>query len=125
MRIDLMFSRKAADESTYAFSELNKESFYSGSKTTLLDPFDYGDHKFEVRDAESGTLVLFSYTYCTLLRGGKPPLRPKLEDELQPCAPFSLAKSAVVVEIFDRSGKEISIGLERSVRPFLYLCRSL
>src|SRR5210317_1409926 len=66
MRLDLIFSG-TADESTYAFSGLRKEAFYSGSKTTLVDPFDYGDHKFEVRDVQTGNLI-FAYTYCTLFR---------------------------------------------------------
>ncbi len=66
MRVDLMFSG-TADESSYAYSGLRKEQYYSGSKSVLVDPFDYGDHKFEVRDVESGTLI-YSYTYCTLFR---------------------------------------------------------
>ena len=66
MRLDLIFSG-TADESTYAFTALKKEAYFSGSRRTLVDPFDYGDHKFEVRDAETGTLI-YSLTYCTLFK---------------------------------------------------------
>ncbi|MEA3462685.1 MAG: peptidase M64 N-terminal domain-containing protein, partial [Bacteroidota bacterium] len=49
MRIDLVFSG-TADETSYALSGVKKEQFYSGSRTRLIDPFDYGDHKFVVKD---------------------------------------------------------------------------
>ena len=66
MRIDLVFSG-SAEETSYALSGVKKEQFYSGSRTTLIDPFDYGDHKFVVKDKASGKLI-FSYSYCTLFR---------------------------------------------------------
>lgn len=64
MRIDLVISGTAR-ETTYALSSVSREPYYSGSRTRLVDPFDYGDHRFLVRDALSGTL-LFSHTYSTL-----------------------------------------------------------
>ena len=66
MRVDLVFTG-TAEKSSYAFSGIKREQYYSGSHITLIDPFDYGDHKFQVKDAASGTL-LFSHTYCTLYR---------------------------------------------------------
>jgi len=102
MRIDLMFSG-TSDESTYAFSELRKEAFYSGSKIFLVDPFDYGDHKFEVRDAESGTLI-YSYTYCSLFREWQTTTEAKsLRRAYNHVIRFPWPKSPVKVEIFDRS----------------------
>ena len=47
MRIDLIFSG-TAEETSYALSGVKKEQYYSGSKSRLIDPFDYGDHKFVV-----------------------------------------------------------------------------
>jgi len=102
MRLDLMFSG-SADESVYAFTGLKKEVYYSGSKTTLVDPFDYGDHKFEVRDAESGTLI-YSYTYCTLFREWQTTTEAKsMRRSYNHVVRFPWPKSAVSVEIFDRS----------------------
>jgi hypothetical protein len=66
MRVDLVFTGTGR-ETSYAFEALRREPFYSGSRTRLIEPFDYGDHQFEVRDAATGTL-LFRHTYCTLFR---------------------------------------------------------
>ena len=66
MRIDLVFSG-TAEETSYALSGVKKEQYYSGSKSRLIDPFDYGDHKFVVKDKASGEMI-FSHTYCTLFR---------------------------------------------------------
>ena len=102
MRVDLMFSG-TADESTYAYSGLKKEQYYSGSKSVLVDPFDYGDHKFEVRDIESGTLI-FSYTYCTLFREWQTTSEAKdVRRAYNHVLRFPWPRAAVKVEIFDRS----------------------
>ena len=102
MRIDLMFSG-TADESSYAFTELRKEAYYSGSKTSLVDPFDYGDHKFEVRDAEKGTLI-YSYTYSTLYREWQTTTEAKtVRRAYNHVLRFPWPKAQVKVEIFDRS----------------------
>jgi hypothetical protein len=102
MRIDLMFSG-TAEESTYALSGLRKEAFYSGSKSRLVDPFNYGDHKFEVRDAETGTLI-YSYTFCTLYREWQTTTEAKsLKRAFNHVIRFPWPKSSVKVEIFDRS----------------------
>jgi len=66
MRIDLVFSG-TAEETSYALSGVKKEQYYSGSKSVLIDPFDYGDHKFVVKDKVSGEII-FSHSYCTLFR---------------------------------------------------------
>ncbi len=106
MRLDLVFAG-CADETTYALSGVMKEPFYSGPRTSLIDPFDYGDHKFQVRDAASGELI-FSHTYCTLFREWQTTdeatvLRRSFPHVLR----FPWPKGEVVVEIYDRdrSGK--------------------
>ncbi len=102
MRVDLMFSGNSS-ESSYAYSGLRKEQNYSGSKRVLVDPFDYGDHKFEVRDVESGTLI-FSYTYCTLFREWQTTMEAKtVRRAYNHVLRFPWPKAVVMVEIFDRS----------------------
>jgi len=64
MRIELVFSG-TAEETSYALSGVKKEQYYSGPKSNLIDAFDYGDHKFVVKDKASGEMI-FSHTYCTL-----------------------------------------------------------
>ncbi len=102
MRVDLMFSG-TAHESTYAFSGLKKEPHYSGSRTVLVDPFDYGDHKFEVSDAESGTLI-YSFTYCTLFREWQTTMEAQtVRRAYNHVLRFPWPKAAIKVEVFDRS----------------------
>jgi hypothetical protein len=96
-----MFSG-TSEESTYAFSELRKEQHYSGSKSVLVDPFDYGDHKFEVRDAKTGTLI-YSLTYCTLFREWQTTTESETVRRAYPhVVRFPWPKEQVMVEIFDR-----------------------
>ncbi len=104
MRIDLVFSG-TAEETSYALSGVKKEKYYSGSKTQLIDPFDYGDHKFVVKDKASGK-VIFSHSYCTLFRewqttGESQSLRRAYPHVLR----FPWPLVPVVVEIHDRNSK--------------------
>lgn len=106
MRVDLVFSG-TSDESDYAFSGVKKEQYYSGSKTILIDPFDYGDHKFEVKDAKSGDLI-FSHTYCTLFREWQTTLEAESMKRAYPHVlrfPWPKARVEVVIFDRDRSGK--------------------
>ncbi len=66
MRVDLVFTG-TAEKTGYAFSGIKREPYYSGPKETLLEPFDYGDHRFLVMDAATDQLI-FSHSYCTLFR---------------------------------------------------------
>ena len=104
MRVDLVFTG-TADETSYAFSGVRKEHFFSGSRVNLIDPFDYGDHKFEVKDAESGQLI-FSHTYCTLFREWQTTLEAEsLNRAFSHVIRFPWPKSKVVLEIYDRNDK--------------------
>lgn len=104
MRIDLTFSGTSR-ETSYSFTGLRKEKFYSGSKTSLIDPFDYGDHKFEVRDASSGILI-FSQTYCTLYREWQTTLEAdSVRRAFSHVIRFPWPKSKVRVEVYDRDPK--------------------
>jgi hypothetical protein len=101
MRLDVVFAGNAG-ETSYAFSGLKKEKFYSGPRGRLVDPFDYGDHKFVVRDAATGTMI-FSKTYCTLYREWQTTSEAQ---ELRRSYPhvlrFPWPLAEVIVEIHDR-----------------------
>jgi hypothetical protein len=106
MRIDLVFSG-TAEETSYALSGVKKEQFFSGSQDRLLDPFDYGDHKFVVKD-QASEKVIFSHSYCTLFRewqttGESQSVRRAYPHVLR--FPWPLAP--VVVEIHDRNSKGV------------------
>jgi len=117
MRIDLVFSG-TAEETSYALSGVKKEQYYSGSKSILIDPFDYGDHKFLVKDKASGE-VIFSHSYCTLFREWQTTdesqyLRKAFPHVLR----FPWPKDTVVVEIYDRnSAGEFTKGWSSSFDP--------
>ena len=102
MRIDVVFSG-TADETSYAFSGMKKEPWYAGSRSVLVDPFDYGDHKFVVRDEASGQEI-FSHTYCTLFREWQTTEEAQNIRRAYPhVLRFPWPKAPVVVEIYDRN----------------------
>ena len=101
MRLDLIFSG-SADETTYALEGIRKEEFYSGSRTHLIDPFDYGDHLLRVRDSKTGAL-LYSYTYCTLFREWQTTAEAgRMQRAFPHVIRFPWPKEEVTVEILDR-----------------------
>jgi hypothetical protein len=104
MRIDLVFSG-TAEETSYALSGVKKEQFYSGSHNNLIDPFDYGDYKFLVKDKANGEII-FSQSYCTLFREWQTTEESQTLRRAYPHVlrfPWPLAR--VAVEIHDRNGE--------------------
>ncbi len=51
----------------YSIDELIEEPYWGGSKTNLIDIFNYGAYKFEVYDEASDKLI-YSRTYTTLFK---------------------------------------------------------
>ena len=102
IRLDVIFSGKA-DETSYALSGVKREQHYSGPHSKLVDPFDYGDHKFVVRDAVSGAPI-FSYSYCTLYSEWQTTTEAQSVRRAYPhVLRFPWPKSEVSVEIHDRN----------------------
>ncbi|MEN8223797.1 MAG: M64 family metallopeptidase [Bacteroidota bacterium] len=66
LRIDYEHSGSAQIE-YYLFDTLFVEKYWGGSKTNLIDKFDYGNYKFEVYDAATNEL-LYSRGYSSLFR---------------------------------------------------------
>ncbi|MFA5781284.1 MAG: M64 family metallopeptidase [Bacteroidales bacterium] len=64
LRIDYIHSGNITDE-YYAIDELKEESLWGGSKTNLVDTFNYGNFKFVAYDKASGKII-FSKTYSSL-----------------------------------------------------------
>lgn len=44
---------------------MRKEEFWGGTKTNLIDPFNYGSYRVNVYDSVSNTLI-FTYGFCSL-----------------------------------------------------------
>ena len=101
MRIDLVFAG-TSDQGIYAYAGIKREPYYSGSRSTLLDPFNYGDHMLVVRDHVSGT-ELYSHTYCTLFREWQTTSEAEsLKRSFPHVVRFPWPKAPVDVEIHDR-----------------------
>jgi hypothetical protein len=66
LRIDYIHSGSAPVE-YFQFDTLFVEKYWGGSKVNLIDKFDYGNHKFEVYDAETNEL-LYSRGFSSLFR---------------------------------------------------------
>lgn len=64
LRVDLVHRGSATTEA-YRVVGLVREGVWAGSRRHLLDPFGYGAHRFEIRDAVSGAL-LYSRGYSSL-----------------------------------------------------------
>ena len=102
MRIDLVFSG-TADETSYALSGVKKEQYYGGPLANLLEAFDYGDHKFVVKDLESGEPI-FSKSYCTLFREWQTTEEStRLRRAYPHVLRFPWPRAKVMVEIHDRN----------------------
>jgi len=102
MRVDLVFTG-TAETTDYALSGIRKEKYYSGSKQNLIDPFDYGDHQFLVRDAASGRLI-FRHTYCTLFREWQTTAEADtLKRAFHHVVRFPWPKEKVILEVHDRN----------------------
>lgn len=66
MRIDYIHSGNKESE-FYSLDEIIEEPYWGGSKTNLLEIFNYGNYKFEVVDDATGN-VIYSRTYSTLFQ---------------------------------------------------------
>lgn len=122
MRVDVVFTG-TANETSYAFSGVKKEKYYSGPHINLVDPFDYGDHKFVVRDAATGASI-FSKTYCTLFREWQTTTEAQSVKRAYPhVLRFPWPKGEVNVEIHDRNrAGEFQMSWSLQIDPTSIFC---
>ncbi len=66
LRIDLSFSGNAESQQV-ALVALKKEAQWSGSKNNLIDPFEYGEYRIEIKDT-AGRETLFSKGFNSLFQ---------------------------------------------------------
>lgn len=64
LRIDYYHTGNFEHDS-YSFDEMKEEPYWGGSKTNLIDKFNFGKYKFEVINDESLNII-YSRTYSTL-----------------------------------------------------------
>ena len=64
MRFDFHHAGDSKQE-FYYFDKVVREGIWAGSKTSLINPFDYGEQHFRIIDTKTGD-VLYKNNYCTL-----------------------------------------------------------
>ena len=64
LRVDYFHTGDSLNDS-YSIDELKEEPYWGGSKTSLIDSFNYGRYEVKVYDQEENKLI-FSHTYSTL-----------------------------------------------------------
>jgi hypothetical protein len=122
MRLDVQFTGTAS-ESIYALSGIRQEKYYSGPSDSLLDPFDYGDHKFVVRDASTGKAI-YSKSYCTLYREWQTTSEAqKVRRAFPHVLRFPWPLDKVKVEIYDRDrAGEFQLSWDEEIDPASIFC---
>ncbi len=105
MRFDFILAGNS--ESTKVFPvSVNNEPFWGGSLQNLTDPFNYGNFRYEVFDAVTGTL-LYSKGFCTLYQEWQTTAEAKrIEKSFHEVATFPFPKNKVrfVLSIRGRDG---------------------
>jgi hypothetical protein len=64
LRFDYLFAGNHKNTTVYP-AGMKEEPFYGGSKTRLIDPFGYGNFKYELFDSAENKLI-YSRGFCTL-----------------------------------------------------------
>lgn len=64
LRFDFLLGGNSKEVVVYP-QEMKQEAFWAGSKTNLIDPFNYGSYRFHVYDLKSDSLI-FSKGFSTL-----------------------------------------------------------
>jgi hypothetical protein len=101
LRFDYFHSGDSEND-YYTFDELIEEPFWGGSKYNLVDNFDYGAYKFNVRDVESN-IVIYSRTYSTLFHEWQTTEEAKNTSRtFSETVVFPFPKKPVRVEFFGR-----------------------
>jgi hypothetical protein len=103
---------------------MKEEPFFGGSKTQLVDPFNYGNLKYEVFDAADNTLI-YSRGFCTLYQEWQTTAEAKvMERSFYEVAtmPFPKNKIKFVLSMRERNGSFSKL-YETEIDPGNYFIR--
>ncbi len=105
MRFDFILAGNSESTKVFPVSVIT-EPFWGGSLQNLTDPFNYGNFRYEVFDAGTGT-VLYSKGFCTLYQEWQTTAEAKrIEKSFHEVATFPFPKNKVrfVLSIRGRDG---------------------
>ncbi len=105
MRFDYLLAGNSVTTKVFPVS-LREEPYWGGSLTNLTDKFNFGNFRYEVFDASTGTLI-YSRGFCTLYQEWQTTAEAKkIEKSFQEVATFPFPKNKVnfVLSIRGRDG---------------------
>ncbi len=106
LRLDYYHTGNSSEDS-YSIDELIEEPFWGGSKTNLIDKFNYGKYKVVVKDHDSGKEI-YSRTYATLFSEWQTTDEAKQTiKSFSETVVFPYPKENVIVEFYSRDKKNI------------------
>jgi len=113
------------EEDSYSFDELIEEPFWGGSKVNLIDIFNYGKYKVEVKDENSGVLI-YSRTYSTLFSEWQTTDEAKQTiKSFSETVVFPYPKEPVIVELYSRNEKnELNKKFQYKIDPENYFIKT-
>jgi hypothetical protein len=123
LRFDYMLAGNSQKTTVYPIG-MKEEPFFGGSKTQLLNPFNYGNLKYEVFDAADNTLI-YSRGFCTLYQEWQTTAEAKvMERSFYEVAtmPFPKNKIKFVLSMRERNGSFSKL-YETEIDPGNYFIR--
>jgi len=123
LRFDYMFAGNNKKTIVYPVG-LKEEPFFGGSKTQLIDPFNYGSYKYELFDASDNTLI-YSRGFCTLYQEWQTTAEAKMSERSfyeVATMPFPKNKAEFVLSQRDRNGYFVKL-YEKEIDPDDYFIR--
>jgi hypothetical protein len=123
LRFDFMFAGNSEKTVVYP-AGMKEEPLFGGSRTQMIDPFNYGNFKYELYDAENN-IVIYSRSFCSLFQEWQTTAEAKLiERSFYEVAtmPYPKAKSVFVLSMRERDGTFRKI-YETEIDPSDYFIR--
>jgi len=123
LRFDFMFAGNSQKTIVYPVG-MKEEPFWGGSKTNLIDPFNYGNFRYEILDS-TGNNVIYSRGFCTLFQEWQTTAEAKImERSFYEVAtiPFPKYKVKFVISIRERNGTFVKL-YETAIDPADYFIR--
>jgi hypothetical protein len=94
---------------SYSIDELKKEPYWGGSKTALIDTFNYGKYEIKVYDADENNLI-YSRTYSTLFSEWQTTDEAKTTTKtFNETVTLPYPKNKIRIEFYTRNKKNILI----------------
>jgi hypothetical protein len=123
LRIDYQHAGDSLSDQ-YSVEEFIEEPYWAGNPSSLIDPFNYGKYKVEVRDSASGELI-YSKTYSTLFSEWQTTAEAKrVRKSFPESVVIPFPKKKVMVTFFSRDRKNLLHGkLSFALDPASYFIK--